>query len=149
MDNTIDALNKIIDAIKQDLANSLQENGRFATGQTISELQPVVAENYAALLAPFWIDALENGRLPTPPGTPAGDPTLQQALIPWLSARGIPESASYAIAKKIHEKGYPGKPGVLSVPLADENISRLMEPGVNSLSAEVQQEVAELFDVFD
>lgn len=149
MPENIDILNQMIDACKNALITSLQANDRYATGQTIQELQEVVTDKYAALLAPFWIDALENGRPPTPPGTPAGDPTLREAIIPWLSVRGIPEAAAFAIAKKIHKYGYPGKPGVLSVPLGDDSMENILTKGINQLGDNAQRDIMELFDVFD
>lgn len=149
MPDQVDILNKMIDALKAALVNSLQESGRYATGQTVQELQEVVTDKYAALLAPYWIDALENGRKPTPPGTTAGDPTLRESLIPWLTVRGIPESAAYAIANKIHKYGYPGKPGLLTIPLGDDSINNLLADGIDQLATIQQQKVADLFNVFD
>jgi hypothetical protein len=149
MAENTDILNGIIDSFKTAIAQSMQDNGRYSTGQTIAELQEVVTDNYGALLAPYWIDALENGRKPTPPGTPAGDPTLREALIPWLEAKGIPDSAAYAIANKIHKYGYPGKPGVLTVPLSNDSVDNLMAPGLEQLASSKAQQIADLWNVFD
>lgn len=149
MTETVDILNNIIDACKLAVVESLQDNGRYATGQTVQELQEVVSDMSAFLLAPWWIDALENGRKPTPPGTPEGDPTLVEAIKPWLAVKGIPESAAYAIAKNIHKYGYPGKPGVLSIPLGDDSINNLLKNGMEDIAANQQKEVAELFNALD
>lgn len=149
MKTEIDILNDMVTNLKVEVINSLHENGRFATGHTAQELQEVVSDKYAALLAPYWIDSLETGRKPTPPGTPASDPTLRENLAAWLSVRGIPENAAYAIANKIHKYGYPGKPGVLSVPLSNDNIDSVLAPGIDDLAMIHQQKVADLFNVFD
>lgn len=129
-----DILNDLVTAVRNDVIHSLQANGREATGATIKELQQATINNKVMLLAPSWITALENGRKPTPEGTPPSDPTLREALIPWLDARGIPQSAAYAVAKKIHQKGYKGTPGVLSEPLSDDNINRLADQAADNLA---------------
>ncbi len=76
------------------------------------------------LLAAHYIFTFQDGRPPTSPNAPRGNPTLQQAILAWLTAKGITgwmkkivkkgkiktaimsqESMSWAIAIKIHREG--------------------------------------------
>lgn len=68
------------------------------------------------------IDALINGRKPTKAGAKKGNPTLQQAILSWIKAKGITPkdskmsdiSLSWAISKSIHKKGYKGKGNIFA-----------------------------------
>ncbi|HEY4326376.1 MAG TPA: hypothetical protein VGN20_20495 [Mucilaginibacter sp.] len=149
MTETVDILNEMIDACKNAVIQSLQESGRYATGHTVQELQELTTDLQAFLLAPFWIDALEYGRKPTAPGTPASEPPMIENVKAWCLVRGIPESAAYAITRHIHKYGYKGTPGVLTKPLSDESINSLIGPGVDRIADNVAKEFVALFDVFD
>jgi len=121
-----DILTELVTSIRADVANSLQEKGRFASGHTIEELQVVnVNESKVQLEAAPWTIFLETGRPPTSPDAPKGDPTVFQRIQEWIAFKGtIPASAAYAITQKIHKQGYKGTPGVLSNPLSDDNIDK-------------------------
>lgn len=147
MSDNIGILNNFIDAIKTDVINSIQANGRYATGQTVKELTPVISDNYAALLAPEYIDALEYGRKPTRPNAPTGDPTVFERIQEWCAAKGITDKgAAYAITKNIHKNGYPGKPGVLTEPLSDDNINAKLKILMEQIAGNEAEMVLELFD---
>lgn len=128
--------------LAEDVKQSLKRSGRYATGQTERAIEVIkVTENNSQILAPAYIDAMELGRKPTKTGASAGTPTLREAIEIWMSAKGLTGSA-YAIAKKIHEKGYPGKPGVITQPLSDANIEaaimKCLIPSVNTYTAELE-----------
>jgi hypothetical protein len=67
--------------------------------------------------------ALEQGRGPTGKNAVPGNPPMIQRIQQWCAAKGIPNSAAWAIKKHIDKVGYPGKPGILSQPLGDDNIN--------------------------
>ncbi len=147
MNDNNQILNDLITSIKTDVINSLQSKGRNATGETIANLTDVVADNYAALLAPWWIDALEVGRKPTSQGATQGTPPMIDNIKAWCEAKGIDVGFAWAIKKSIDKNGYPGKPGVLTEPLA------LADTHINNASQQLAdnqaQNVLELFNIFD
>ncbi|HXP53146.1 MAG TPA: hypothetical protein VN922_24595 [Bacteroidia bacterium] len=134
-------------AIRNDVINSLQANGRNATGETIAALEIALTESGGQLLAPWWIDALEVGRKPTSQGAVQGNPPMIERIKEWCAAKGIDSAAAWAIKKSIDKYGYPGKPGVLTQPLelADAHINNALE----EIAENLQQQIAELFNIFD
>lgn len=125
--NTTDQLLEVITQIRDSLIVSLKGAGRYATGQTEQQLTiEVHGQNSAQLLAPWWFYALQDGRKPTKPGAPAGNPTLLGAIQMWCQAKGIDERAAYAITQSIHKNGYPGKPGIIDTPLSKDNIDSIL-----------------------
>lgn len=127
----------------------MQAAGRFATGNTVGQLEVVSGDSNGQLLAPFWIDALEVGRKPTPPGAATSDPPMIQRIQEWCAAKGIDSKAAWAIKKGIDKNGYPGKPGVLSTPLGDDNINSRVDVSLNQLGTLQAQQLADLFNIFD
>ncbi|MDR3551215.1 MAG: hypothetical protein P4L31_07420 [Candidatus Babeliales bacterium] len=152
-------LNNIINAIKTDVINSMQAHGQYATGQSINQLETIVDGESGQLLAPFWIWALEFGRKPTSPGAAAGDPTLYQSICIWAAAKGIAEFSTNdkgekinvwrAITAYIHKNGYPGKQGVLTEPLSDDNVNSRINEQMEVFADEQAKEVLDLFNVFE
>lgn len=140
-------LTECINDIRNDVINSLQANGRYATGDTIANLVDTVGEDYAALFAPWWIDALEYGRKPTSPGAPTGDPTLFERIEAWIAAKGL-DLNPYAVTKKIHKYGYPGTPGILTEPLSDDSIDKHVSEAANIIADNEAKKVLDLFDIF-
>jgi len=69
------------------------------------------------ILASPYINTLIDGRRPTRPNAPAGNPNLQQILFAWIRSKGIVprpnkngivptlESLSFAMAKSMHKYG--------------------------------------------
>ncbi len=141
-------LNDLINNVKNDVINSLQANGRFATGQTIAGLETVITDNGGQLIAPAYIDALEYGRKPTGSNPTPGDPPMIDNIRAWVEAKGI-DINPWAIKKSIDKKGYPGKPGVLTEPLSDDNINSRVNEAAESIATNLQNEVADLFNVLE
>lgn len=100
---------------------------RKATGKSLESLEIVSTPGQVVVLCSPAFTAIETGRKPTPDNTAPSTPTLVQALIDWCRARGIPEGARFAIAKKIHKKGFEGTPGVITSVLNEENIGRILD----------------------
>ena len=149
---TNNPLSDFIEAIKLDIVNSIQEKGRYATGETIRKIEHVDEELRSILYGPAYIDALEFGRKPTSPGAPAGNPTVYDQIQIWAAAKGIPEFVSAdgkqinvwrAITEKIHRYGYPGKPGVLTEPLSDENINNRLQETLDQIATLTATNVAQ------
>lgn len=148
MPDNLQILSDFIDTIKNDVIHSMQANNRVGTGDTIKELTEVVSDDYAALLAPWWIDAQEYGRGPTSATGPyqQSDPSFIERLKLWCVSKGIEPGAAYAIKKKIDKEGYAGKPGVLTEPLSDDNINMRLNPMCELMAANQAEMVLEMFN---
>jgi hypothetical protein len=120
---TNDILNDFISSLKTDLINSLQANGKIATGQTASQINITAYSSSIKLDLPAYLLILEKGRGPTGKNALPGNPPMIQRIQQWCDAKGIPGSAAWAIKKHIDKVGYPGKPGLVSLPLGDDNIN--------------------------
>ena len=138
-------LTEMVDTIKNDVINSIQAKGKYATGSTVKALEISASPNNVQLLAPEYIDALEKGRKPTGPDAAKGDPTVFERIKEWCAAKGIDEKFAYAITKNIHEKGYPGTPGVLTEPLSDDNINKRMDTFLDQLANNEADNILQLF----
>lgn len=147
MDTNQQIISTALTNIRTDIINSLQANGRNATGETIAALEIALREDGGQLLAPWWIDALEKGRKPTSQGAQLGDPPMIERIKAWCTAKGIDTAAAWAIKKSIDKYGYPGKPGVLTQPLelADAHINEACE----QIATNYQNEMLDLLKVFD
>jgi len=139
-----DILKEIPDKLIIDLTNSIQAKGKSASGKTIAALESAANDDSSKLLAPKHITALEAGRKPTRPGAPTGDPTLLEIIKDWCQVRGIDEGMAYPITKNIHEKGYPGTPGVLTEPLGNANVNKRVDESLGKLAALVTNEFGNL-----
>lgn len=118
---------QVVEVLKELLATSLKDNGRYASGRTIASLEAESTNTSATLSAPWWIYALQDGRKPTSNGAVAGNPTLFEAIKEWCTYKGIDVKYAYPIAKKIHEEGYAGIPGIIDEPLSDDNVDKALK----------------------
>lgn len=128
------------------LRESLEQADRKATGKTSESLEVVMLPGIMIVQANKSIMALELGRKPTPPGTPPSDPTLFEALKAWMAARGIDDRFRYVIAKKIHEQGFKGTPGVLSSVLDADRIMTIMETVLADRMDDIARELLEIIN---
>ena len=116
--NTNEVLNKfgetLVNEIKFALANkNLTGYGpSVASGDLIKSIRYEVSDGELRIYALRYIGALQYGRRPTPPLTPASQPTLRERIYIWLGQKGIEpndgiskESLAYLIARKIHKEG--------------------------------------------
>lgn len=138
-------LNYVTD-IKNQIINIATQKGMNASGKTLASLQ--VAETAAGyeLQANSNIYFLENGRGPTHPGTPAGNPKLTEIIQDWIDAKGL-DINPYAVAATIHKSGTRlyrsgGNSGVLSVPL---NLDKLDEVFASISAAYLQTAANDVF----
>lgn len=96
----------VVDQIRQNLV----QTDTNATGKTSKSLRYEVVDNGSKVtlkvIGKPYFKVVETGRKATPQYT---NPSKQfvDSIREWVKARGIPESAAYAIAKSIHKKGTP------------------------------------------
>lgn len=136
-------ISDFIAAVKIDLVHSLQSNDRVASGKTVESINQVDLDGRSYLEANAYIENLEYGRPPTSPNAAKGNPTVFDEIQDWVISRGIPLGAAWAITKKIHEKGYPGTPGVLTTPLSEGNINNRLHKTMGDLADITAANVAE------
>ncbi|MGZ4001269.1 MAG: hypothetical protein ACXVIY_11595, partial [Mucilaginibacter sp.] len=120
---TNDALTNFLESLKTDVINSLQANGKMASGQTAQQITVINDGDHAELQLPAYIQLLETGRGPTSSSPIPGNPPMIDRIKAWCQAKGIPGNAAWAVKKSIDKKGYKGTPGVLSEPLGSDNIN--------------------------
>ena len=139
-------LERTVNALK----DNLTKNDRVATGKTRDSIKKSVTVNGSKIEGVITsnkaLDVIRTGRKPTG-GTPTGTSVWFDQLRDWVKARGIPEGATYAIFKKIHEKGWEGTPNII-YDVIDENwidglnreISRaISDEARNNLSIAIRQ----------
>ncbi len=137
---TNDHLTTFLDSLKTDIINSMQANGKYATGQTAQQITIEGDDDKMQLQIPAYIQILETGRAPTGKNAQPGNPPMIDRIKQWCQAKGIPDKAAWAIKKSIDKNGYKGTPGILSEPLGDDNINlRLNQVTGPMADAMVQQ----------
>ncbi|HEY4326174.1 MAG TPA: hypothetical protein VGN20_19460 [Mucilaginibacter sp.] len=132
---TKDKIVEMLELLKTDVINSMQANDKFVTGQTEKQITVVAEGNSVQLQLPEYMLVLETGRGPTSKDAATGNPSMIQRIHQWCRARGIPDKAAWAIKKSIDKKGYPGKPGIFSGPLGDDNINLRLEPVLDDIAS--------------
>jgi hypothetical protein len=136
-----DQLIQFLELLKRDVINSMQANGRFSTGKTAQQIIIVEDDDTVQLQFPDYMMALETGRAPTNTGAIPGNPPMIQRIQQWCQAKGISDKAAWAIKKSIDKKGYPGKPGILTEPLSDENINLRLDPILADMATLISEEL--------
>jgi hypothetical protein len=144
---TNDDLTTFLESLKTDLINSLQANGKMATGQTAQQITITSDGDGAQLQLPGYIQLLETGRGPTSSSPAAGDQPMIERIKAWCKAKGIPDKAAWAIKKSIDKNGYKGVSGILSEPLSDDNINLRLGPATENIADEIAQQILNLFTV--
>lgn len=135
-------LTDLLTTLKTDLINSLQSKGSIATGQTAQQITVVKSDdNNIQLQLPAYLIELEKGRGPTSKNAVAGDPPMIQRIQQWCRAKGIPDSAAWAVKKKIDKEGYPGKPGILTQPLGNDNINARLDQSLDDLAGNISSQI--------
>ena len=134
-------LTDLLTNIKTDLINSLQSKGSIATGQTAQQITVTTNDNNIQLQLPAYLIELEKGRGPTSKNAVAGDPPMIERIQQWCQAKGIPDSAAWAIKKKIDKVGYPGKPGILTQPLGNDNINSRLDQSLETLAGNISSQI--------
>ncbi len=132
---------QLLELLKTDVINSMQANGKYATGQTARQITIVENGNNIQLQFPDYMLALEMGRGTTSKNAVAGDPPMIQRIQQWCAAKGIPDKAAWAIKKSIDKKGYTRKAGILTEPLGNENINLRLNPVLENIASVIREEL--------
>jgi hypothetical protein len=130
-----------LESLKTDIIHSLQANGKMATGQTAQQITVVSEGDNARLEVPGYIQLLESGRGPTSSNPVQGSPPMIDRIKQWCQAKGIPDSAAWAIKHSIDKNGFKGVPGILSQPLGDDNINMRLAPTADQLANAIMQNI--------
>jgi len=136
-----DQLIQFLELLKTDVINSMQANGKDATGQTAKQLTIVEDGANVQLQLPGYMQMLETGRGPTGLNAVAGDPPMIQRIQQWCQAKGIPDKAVWAIKRSIDKKGFKGIPGLLTEPLGEDNINTRLNPIMDSMTDDIIEEL--------
>ena len=95
--------NSFMDQIR----SNIQASGQYATGKSSESIYSLISESggiYSIEVnaKPFF-SVLETGRKPTPDKKPSY--SMIENIKEWTNAKGLPESAAWAIAVNINKKG--------------------------------------------
>lgn len=137
---------QLLESLKTDVINSMQANGKDATGQTIKQLTIVEAGSCIQLQLPGYMQLLETGRKPTGTDAVTGDPPMIQRIRQWCRAKGIPDKVVWAIKKSIDKGGFKGIPGLLSEPLGDDNINLRLSQILDNIASSIAEELIGLLN---
>ena len=138
---TNEPISQFLESLKTDIIHSLQANGKMTTGQTAQQITVVSDDSSVRLELPGYIQLLESGRGPTGANAVAGNPPMIDRIKQWCQAKGIPDSAAWAIKHSIDKKGFKGIPGLLSQPLSDDNINLRLDPVANQIADAISQQI--------
>jgi len=136
-----DALTNFLESIKTDVINSLQANGKMATGQTAQQITVAGGGEHAQLQLPAYMQLLETGRGPTSSNPNLGSPPMIDRIKDWCRAKGIPDKAAWAVKKSIDKKGFKGVSGILSAPLGNDNISLRLNPAIENIADAITKQI--------
>lgn len=143
---TNDHITTLITALKTDLINSLQSKG-ITSDQTISQIKITGNGNQQQLQVPGFLQIVEKGRGPTSSNPVPGNPPMIQRIKQWCREKGIPDKAAWAIKTKIDKIGYAGKPGTLSQPLGNENISNRLNEASEQIADELLTQILNTINI--
>ena len=130
-------ITQFLESIKTDLINSLQtKNITNAQNITIT-----TNDQTQQLQIPSHLQIVETGRGPTSKNAQPGNPPMIQRIQQWCRDKGIPDKAAWAIKKKIDKMGYPGKPGLLTDPLGDDNINAKLEQTLEQMADNISNQI--------
>jgi hypothetical protein len=130
-------ITQFLESLQTDLINSLQT-------KNITNTQRIkIITNYQTqqLQIPSYLQIVETGRAPTSKNAQAGNPPMIQRIQQWCLEKGIPAKAAWAIKKKIDKMGYPGKPGLLTDPLGDDNINTKLEQSLEQMADNISNQI--------
>src|ERR1700743_1559663 len=134
---TNDLLTTFLQSLKTDVINSMQANGKYATGQTVQQITIEGDGDSYQLNLPAYMQALESGRSPTSKNALPGSPPMIDRIKQWCQAKGISDKAAWAVKKSIDKNGYKGTPGILSEPLGDDNINLRLDQVAGPMADEL------------
>jgi hypothetical protein len=132
---------QLLELLKTDIINSMQANGKGATGHTAKQITIVDNNGALQLELPGYMQLLETGRGPTGPNAVPGNPPMIQRFRQWCRAKGIPDKAAWAIKRSIDKKGFKGVAGILTEPLGNDNINQRLNPVLDNITNTLIKEI--------
>jgi len=136
-----DKIIQFLETLKTDVINSMQAKRADGNGQTVKQLLITVDGSKTQLELPGYMQLLETGRGPTSKNALIGNPPMLQRIRQWCREKGIPDKAAWAIKKSIDKNGFKGKPGILSDPLSDNNISFRLENLLDCIASVITEQL--------
>ncbi len=106
-----------LEPIFEQFAESLKKDIKLVTKRFSKTIESEVYETGFQITGSPYISTLIDGRQPTRPNAPKGNPTLQEAIYDWIKLKGIisypdesgkvmdQKSLSWAISQSIHMHG--------------------------------------------
>jgi hypothetical protein len=139
-------LTTFLQNLKTDLLNSLQANGKQASGQSDAQMVITADDEGGRLEIPGYMQLLETGRAPTSANPLPANPPMIQRIQQWCQEKGIPDKAAWAIKKSIDKKGYKGLAGIVSVPLGDANINQRLNQALDDIGDNLLDDLSKKLD---
>jgi len=130
-------ITQFLQTLQTDLINSLQT-------KNITNTQNITITSNAQtqqLQIPSYLQIVETGRGPTSKNAQPGNPPMIQRIQQWCQEKGIPDKAAWAIKKKIDKVGFPGKPGLLTDPLGDDNINTKLDQTLQQMADNISNQI--------
>ena len=140
-DLLLSGLEDFLNTIRADIINSLQANGKDASGQTAKQITVTTDDSTVQLTLPGYLQILETGRGPTGKNAVAGNPPMIARIQQWCQEKGIPDKAAWAIKKSIDKKGFKGIAGLLSEPMGEDNINLRLIPLLDQMATEISENI--------
>lgn len=130
-------ITQFLQSIQTDLINSLQTKNITNT----QEINIITNNQTQQLQIPSYLQIVETGRGPTSKNAQPGNPPMIQRIQQWCRDKGIPDKAAWAIKKKIDKVGFPGKPGLLTGPLGDDNINTKLDQTLEQMADNISNQI--------
>jgi hypothetical protein len=130
-------ITQLLESLKTDLINSLQTKNITNT----QEIKIITNDQTQQLQIPAYLQIVETGRKPTSKNAQPGNPPMIQRIQQWCRDKGIPDKAAWAIKKKIDKVGFPGKPGLLTDPLSDDNINKKLDQTLTQMANNISNQI--------
>ena len=140
-DILLSGLEDFLNTIRADIINSLQANGKDASGQTAKQITVTTDDSTVQLILPGYLQILETGRGPTSKNAVAGNPPMIERIQQWCQEKGIPDKAAWAIKKSIDKKGFKGVAGLLSEPMGEDNINLRLMTLLDQMADEISKNI--------
>ena len=132
-------ITQFLQSIQTDLINSLQTKTKNITNT--QEINIITNNQTQQLQIPSYLQIVETGRGPTSKNAQPGNPPMIQRIQQWCRDKGIPDKAAWAIKKKIDKVGFPGKPGLLTGPLGDDNINTKLDQTLEQMADNISNQI--------
>ncbi len=130
-------ITQFLESLKTDLINSLQTKNITNT----QNITITANDQNQQLQIPSYLQIVETGRGPTSKNAQPGNPPMIQRIQQWCRDKGIPDKVAWAIKKKIDKMGYPGKPGLLTDPLGDDNINMKLDQTLEQMADNISNQI--------